>query len=501
MRYEMRDREISRCRLAEDGNGHGARCRQERSRQTRLRHRGRPVLAGRARFPVTGTGQAPAELTIGIVGPYDLVERIMLSGPAATGTGQAGHGPVPPRRLVAAAYRDEQEAPEKVVRLGGSIDACLFASRVAHEYAQRAGVLTRPATSIALGGSALYAALLRACLAGRTDLGRASVDVLHRDDVEEAFGELGLPGRDVHVHPDLASPASLASFHERLWRRGQTSVAFTCLPSVASKLSAARVPVFTLQPTGTAVRAALRTAVLLGWCRRLEDAQLAMAVVEVPTLRDAAARRGVPRQSREELRLTVNRFLVQEAQRMQATVTAVGEHGFLITATRGSMAAATQGFREPPFIDRARAELGVGIEVGIGLGRSAQEAEAHARAALARTLASDGRSIALDAGGRALVPSPRQPAGAAGRQRGLETLARLAEKLPADDAALAVDAETASRLLSVTPRTARRLLHTLAEEGLAWPLPPSRTPQPGRPRQFYRLVVEKLDRQQPPGRD
>jgi predicted ArsR family transcriptional regulator len=91
------------------------------------------------------------------------------------------------------------------------------------------------------------------------------------------------------------------------------------------------------------------------------------------------------------------------------------------------------------------------------------------------------------------VPAPRQPAGTAGRLRGLETLARLADKLPASAAGLAVDAETASRLLSVTPRTARRLLHTLAEEGLAWPLPPSRTPQPGRPRQFYRLVTENLE--------
>ena len=57
-----------------------------------------------------------------------------------------------------------------------------------------------------------------------------------------------------------------------------------------------------------------------------------------------------------------------------------------------------------------------------------------------------------------------------------------------------VDAETAGRVLGVTARTARRLLHSLVEEGLAWPLPPSRAPQPGRPRQFYRLVTEKLER-------
>ncbi|MDD6790952.1 MAG: transcriptional regulator, partial [Thermobifida fusca] len=63
-----------------------------------------------------------------------------------------------------------------------------------------------------------------------------------------------------------------------------------------------------------------------------------------------------------------------------------------------------------------------------------------------------------------------------------------------EDGPLVVDAENAGRMLGVTSRTARRLLRTLVEEGLAWPLPPNRTLQPGRPRQLYRLIVEKLDR-------
>lgn len=91
------------------------------------------------------------------------------------------------------------------------------------------------------------------------------------------------------------------------------------------------------------------------------------------------------------------------------------------------------------------------------------------------------------------VPAPRQPEAVTRRARGFETLSRLAEKLTATDSNYVVDAETAGRLLTVTPRTARRLLHILVEEGLAWPLPPTRSPQPGRPRQFYRLVVEKLE--------
>jgi DNA-binding transcriptional ArsR family regulator len=445
---------------------------------------------------VSGLRQAAGELTIGVIGPHELVERIMLAGPTASGQppGLSGSSPAAPRRLVAAAYRDEQEAADMVLRLG-LIDACLFASRVPYEVARKAGVLTSPATFVPLSGSALLAALLRASRDGGRDLSRASIDVLSHADVQDAFAEFGLPARGLHVREDLASPAVLASFHERLFRRGESTMAFTCLPSVASRLSAADVPVFIIGPTGHAISWALQTAVLLGGYRRLDDAQLAVAVVEVPTLRDSA-RRASPRQAREELRLTVHRFLVQEAQRMHATVSPTSDYAFLITATRGSLASATDGFRFPPFTERARSELGVTIETGVGMGRSALEAEAHARAILGRTPGpTAARGFALGLQGQPLIPTPRHPAaGAPGRVRALETLARLADKLPEASATMIVDADTAGRLLDVTPRTARRLLHALVEEGLAWPLPPSRSPQPGRPRQFYRLLAEKLER-------
>jgi hypothetical protein len=453
-----------------------------------------------------GQRPPPLELTIGVVGPHDLVERIMLSGAAApgpngppTGTAVPGlppgitaSGPGLARRLIGAAYRGEQEAADKALRLGPGIDAWLFASTVPYSYARRAGVLRGPATCVPLGGSALYAALLAASRDGAFDLSRISVDILPRGDVAEALADLGIPVTGVHVREEPANAATLATFHERLWRRDQTTLALTCLDSVAQRLAALEVPTVVVRPTASAIRSALRTATLLGAQRRLEDGQLAIAVVEVPTLREVP-RRTAPRQSREEIRLTVHRLLLQDAQRMQACVSPIGDHSFLVTATRGSLAAATDGFRVPPFAERARGELGITVEVGIGLGRTAQDAEAHARAALARSHAPGGRGFTLDREGHTLVPSPRQPAAApASNPKGMATLARLASKLPADEGAHVVDAETAGRMLGVTSRTARRLLHTLVEEGLAWPLPPSRTPQPGRPRQFYRLVTEKL---------
>src|SRR5215471_5552254 len=408
-----------------------------------------------------GQRQSPLELTIGVVGPHDLVERIMLApsaapgphratpGPPGTDLAPAGFpaGPGLARRLVAAAYRSEQEAGDKVLRLGPGIDAWLFASQVPHAYARRAGVLHGPATCVPLGGSALYAALLRGCRDGGYDLARLSVDTLSRAEVDDAFADLDMTSSNVHVRDDPGGAATLAAFHERLWRRRQTTVAVTCLESVAQRLTALEIPVLVVQPTRSAIQTALRTATLLA------------------------------------------------AQRMRATVSPAGECCFLVTATRGSLSAATDGFRIPPFTERARTELGINVEVGVGLGQTAQDAEAHARAALARTHAGPGaRRFALDREGHAVLPGPREPALVrAINPKGLATLSRLADKLSAGDEARVVDAETAGRLLGVTSRTARRLLHTLAEEGLAWPLPPSRTPQPGRPRQFYRLVTEKLE--------
>ncbi len=160
-----------------------------------------------------GCGAGTPDLTIGVVGPHDLVERVMLMGHAAA---------LVPCRLVAAAYRDEQEASDKVTRLGG-VDACLFASPIPYELARRAGVLTMPATHVQLGGAALTAAIARAALDDRIDPRRVSVDVLGRGEVDEAFADLGISTAEVHSRDEPGATGTIAAYHERLVRQGATT--------------------------------------------------------------------------------------------------------------------------------------------------------------------------------------------------------------------------------------------------------------------------------------
>ena len=172
---------------------------------------------------MTAPGRAQGELTIGVVGPHELVERIMLSGTPASGRSGGSAGPlageaVPPRRLVAAAYRDEQEAADQVVRLGAAIDVCLFASRVPYEYARAAGVLatvgsgepdtdlaTRRCSIAAPGGAGLLPVVVRA-------LDEAAVPVediaLRRPTLDEVF--LALTGRSAEA-PDPTTPKENAA--------------------------------------------------------------------------------------------------------------------------------------------------------------------------------------------------------------------------------------------------------------------------------------------------
>ena len=238
--------------------------------------------------------------------------------------------------------------------------------------------------------------------------------------------------------------AALAAFHERLWRRSQTSVAFTCLESVADRLTAAGVPVSVIRPTGSAIRSALRTATLLGAHRRLEEAQLAVVVVEVPTLRETA-RRPAPRHSREELRLD------------RPPVPAAGSPA---DAGRGQPGGRSHASWSPRPAGRCRERPTASGCRRSPTGRAANWASRsrwasawagpprkrrRTRGRLARSHAAPGaRGFALDREGYALVPAPRAPAvGPGGQAEGPGTLSRLADQLPDDDGAHVVDAETA----------------------------------------------------------
>ena len=432
-----------------------------------------------------------AEVAIGVIGPQDLVEKIILAGRALEVSSAA------PWRLLGAAYRDEHEAVAKTERIQKDADAILFTGPLPYDIVRAADVLKRPATYVPLSGASLFSTMIRAIRDHEVDLSKVSIDSLARSDVEEAYSEIDVPKRRVKVR-EYAGPRSAASFaewHAELFHSGKTAAAFTTVLSVVKELEQQSVPTFRVLPAAASLRVGLNTAALIGSRSRLEQAQIVIMIVGLP---EGRGRSGSEDYWQHEMRPAVHQVLLREARLMGATVLPRGDGSYFVAATLGSLEDATQNLRTAPFVAAVKEAVGFPVTVGIGLASRAREAEENANRALDKAradgdaqccmLRSDGGMLALPAHGL------RTDSDVAPETKKSDlTVRKLVDGLSDEgtpSAAPVIDAESAARMLNVSVRTARRTLGELVEEGLAWPLPPPAQAGRGRPRQLYRLVLK-----------
>lgn len=433
------------------------------------------------------------EVTIGVVGGDDLVRRLLAV------ARQVGN---PSWRLIASTYSAERDAAGHAAKLAPRVDVCLFAGPLPYDIAVGDGELPVPATYVPVGGSSLYAALLRAKLAGNVDIERITIDSASTEDVRTAYEEAGVDHRGVLVEPYVnpESAEQFREFHHRHYQDGRSSAAITTVPTVAAALDEAGVPNLFMRATPATLRSALQTAALIGSGAQLEESRIVTMVARLPrgVVPDHA---GHSNYWYEDLKLSLHRELLREARPMDAVVLPRGDDSYLVITTMGSLTAATENLVAAPFLGRISAELSLELEVGIGLGRSAREAEFNAQTALDKATLAHDRVAYLVGPNNVILRLPAT--NDSQRQNPVEVPAhdaRAVEALSTIDAGLRqrgdteriVDAGTVADLLDITLRTARRTLQLLVDSGLAWPMPPARSSRAGRPARLYQLLVEKL---------
>lgn len=436
-------------------------------------------------------GAPREEVTVGVVGTAASVRR-MVTVAQRMGT--------PSLRLVSAAYEKDGDARSKALRIAADVDVVLFSGPLAYDQTMAEGGLPVPAVFVPSGGPALPTVLLRAVLQSQVDLEHVSIDSVTAVEVEEAYAELGLDVRGVHVleYRDARVSADFVTFHDELYRTQRTEAAITTLPDVAARLSDAQIPTFIMRAEAITLRSAVNTALLVGGGASLENTRMTIIIVRLP----AAAvphRTSRTRSAFLEVTLAMMRELLHEARRMDATVVPRDDTSFLVIATMGSLRAATQDLSFTPFVQRLRSTLGIEPEIGIGYGRTTVEAEAHAEDAVDRTVRA-ATDIAFMVGPNgAVVQIPRNHGAetplTAPREEAKEAavLYRLVDAMTerGQDTRI-VQAEQVAELLGVTLRTARRQLRALVHAGLAWPLPPAQTNKAGRPPIRYQLLDHRL---------
>lgn len=436
---------------------------------------------------------ADEEITIGVVGGEDLVHRVM------TVAREAGS---PSWRLVPAVYADEADAFTHAAKIAPRIDVCLFAGPLPYDIAVAHGDLPVPATFIPVGGSALYAVLLKGMVHATFDPERVTIDSVSQADVTAAYQEVGLSHNTVSVTPydGPASASTFLDFHRTNFEKGRTGGAITTVPTIAAALAEAGIPSLKMRATAVTMRHALNTAALMGSGARLEESRIVAMVVRIPASM-VPVHASLSNYWYQELRLSLQRELLREARPMDAAVLSRDEHSFLVITTMGSLTAATDDLTVAPFLGRVATELNLDLEVGIGLGRSTREAESNAQAAVDKAAAAAGAAAflvgphetVLQLPGDRNTPMTQRPAAPARDEKALQTLQTLASKLDEEhDSEPMVDAERVAALLGITLRTARRTLQHLMDEGLAWPMPPAKSTKVGRPPRPYLLLTEKL---------
>jgi hypothetical protein len=408
-------------------------------------------------------------LTVGVIGPEDLVHKVVAVG------GSAGAD-----RLLALPYRHEDETLDVVGRAQSEVDALLFTGVVPHTLASAAGLLDRPAMYVPYNGATLLRALVELLRLGH-DVSRISIDTLRRSEVMETLTEAKLPTEHVHVlpyRPGLTSQ-DLAAFHLGARDKKQTRVALTCLGS-AFQLLDHEMHTVRLAPSRHSIRATLQALLLATAGQHSGDAQVALGIIDLPA---------------------ADRELAADLRVLGGSLADLHDGQRLVVTTRGVLEKVSEQFTRLPFLDDLAARHGT-AHVGFGLGRTAAEAESLARRAVNRARLvgpvagvvsmTDDVDIVID-GERSADALTGPAAGSESkvtlaRRVGLnpKTLDRLRE-LTAKDPEAGITAHRVAEHLAVQQRTARRILKRLERAGVAVPTGSREEGRTGRPPIVYRV--------------
>lgn len=440
-------------------------------------------------------------LRVGIVGPDDFVTRIIETSPMKLPD-------TPTFQLVAVPYEHERDTLAVVERVRARVDGLLFTGPVPYDIARTSGELELPTAYIPLNGASLYGTLVSGTVrSARFDPLRISVDTITQAEVDEAYGEIGLPTRDVLVRPHSATTGSseIVEFHRQTHRDFATTGALTGLRSVYELLSSSEVPVLRMVPTVQATRTALRVAVLLAGGARGSQSRIVAAVVAVGDGRDILDLEAVTGKWGDSL-LTAQRLVREQCRRVGALATPLSASRTLVIGTPESVETLFDGWSTNPFNQEIERSTGLDCRVGVGSGYGAAAAFDSALLALKActpgdpiqgwAVLEDGAPIAL---GGARPGARGQPAASlnaaesrsVGRLREAFRAARVTDGRASDpELSPIVSAEEVATALSVTSRSAHRLMDSLVDAGVAWALPSERSPQPGRPRRRWRIDLE-----------
>ena len=409
--------------------------------------------------------------------------------------------------LMPIVYHSAREVPDILNQKIQQADAWLFSGIAPYNYAIKSGHKERPFVYIPHAGSSLYRILLQMTLQYGLDVDKISFDTFSKQDIEEFFADLAMPTPTYYVKAFTGTETNvdMTAFHEALWQAGKIKAVVTCFLCTYKNLQNKGVPVFRIWPTRDNIRSTIDVARRACETVRFQDSQIAVQHIRVDDF-EKLQRQANSSYDFKRLELRLFEELVRYVQSIQGSIVHNGDGRYTVYSTRGSVSTVTSGFRYMPLKESVARQFNFNLSGGIGFGWTAYDAEHNAMTAL-------GLADQNGVGSWMVVHADRIAEGPLGSAMTLRyPMTCSDERMKQTAEALAVNVTTLNRLLAVkeqignreikadelglylslTARSARRLLSLLIEKGLA-EVVAEETCGKGRPSKVYRLLLDNIN--------
>lgn len=398
-------------------------------------------------------------------------------------------------------YHSDDEIRELIEILQREIDVLIFGGPLSYHLYRKYVNDNVPTLSIDYKETELMSGLLSLQKERKLPAVGLSLDTFTGELVDEVLKEAGIAGCiRTYVKPfDPAEPhEAIVRFHRELWDSGKIDHVLTCRRSVFEALSAARVPITKILPSKFNIRNSIAKAILLG--ENIKNANFQIAIGHFLVVPDSS-RQGSD-YAQEKLSLDFHRYLVDIAQRFNASIMPLGMFEYLMYTSRGFLEEMTRLWTETSVFRDAEYKLSAHIYAGFGAGKTPLAAQVHAKSALERAkemregcaflIRDDGKIVGPLGGAKEPLEYTHRATDPLLQEMAVRT------HLSADTVAKVLSfsrihgsftAEELANVLGVTTRNVRNIFRKLADAGYLEETGMERPYPKGRPRKIFTLAT------------
>ena len=409
----------------------------------------------------------------GIVGPAGRVEKIS----------RVIRCDFPDIELVPLIYDVYTEAPNIIKYQQPYLDAIVIAGTMPYVLCRQSVQQVIPWECIPRKGSSLLRVLLETVWLKNYDITNLSFDSVTEDELYEVYEEIGIAREHLRIFAARITPLDshyleyVFNFHREKFSTGQVCCCLSPLESVYKDLQAANIPCLLISPTANVIKETLLKLQLSHQIQLSQQSQIVAISIHIDTVNEHSF-------FNDEYqcminKTTISKYVYQFAQRMQAAVVEMASTEFLLISTRYSLEMETNNLENLNLVYEIAQNTASTVSVGIGFGKTAQTAKHGATLGMDRAIKCGGNTaFVVDEIQQAVKQLHCKEQSPAKKPRVDEKFLQISERagvsvnnifrlysVMEDLGQTHFTAAELSKLLSVTPRTANRIITKLEDSG------------------------------------